>query len=500
MFQLTVTLGSYALIQNPTLGLGNRVVIILSSIVMALISRFILMRYMNRLMLSKSKKSENTTDEANQNVELHNKSVIEFNMLDSHSDFSTIAQHREIMVSRAQKSMWQQFKLDILIVMVYAVAGFIFYIDILVPEDIQRALSYALYVGLFLVWTIMRYVGFRHQFKAYQKGLFRLISPLWKVFFALFQSRWYMLLALVVLFSAFTRAFFALIVGMFPEGLVMLFAVVFHLVMIYRVRKKARTRPNLKLLILRVFLINKTSLFTFSRLAKFWQHFGTYFTVSDPSFYRVYWKRKFKHKFPVFIVLMFLLYTQLESASVDSQTGSPMLPFMFLLFMGSFVFIVYNIRRMKRNFVSHEKALDKDLVQLNKYPVKLDKTFKEKPVSCYDNTWKMTVDKLVTHANVVLMDLRGFSEKNKGCEYEVNLLLNNVSLDKILFLGYPKAIPLIKNVISKNFETLTVNSPNKKLNKLEASVFVVQKENNEETQHIIDVLIQKAMLNEDKTA
>lgn len=250
----------------------------------------------------------------------------------------------------------------------------------------------------------------------------------------------------------------------------------------------------MKLLILRVFLINKTSLFTFSGLAKFWKHFGSYFTVADPSFFRVYWKRKFSHKFPVIIVFTFLIYTQMENTSIDDGLGSPFAPFVFIMLIVAIIFIVYSKRRMKLNFVANKEALDKELELLSKYPVKLDKTFKEKPMSCYDNTWKLTVEKLVTTANVVLMDLRGFSEKNKGCEFEVNLLLNTVKLDKILFIGYSSVIPLITDVVKRKFETLDKNSPNIGITNPDVIVFEVKKESNQETQQIMDILIQKAMI------
>jgi hypothetical protein len=236
-------------------------------------------------------------------------------------------------------------------------------------------------------------------------------------------------------------------------------------------------------------------MFTFSSLAKFWKHFGSYFTVADPSFYRVYWKRKFNHKFPVIIVFIFLIYTQLENSSADSGTGSPFAPFVFLMIIAAIIFIIYSRRRMKLDFVSNKEELNKELEKLIKQPVKLDNTFKEKPMSCHDNTWKITVEKLVTTANVVLMDLRGFSEKNKGCEYEVNLLLNSVKLENILFLGYTSAIPLIKKVIQEKFKTLDKGSPNLEIPNPNAMIYEVKKENNKETQQIMDLLIDKAKQN-----
>ena len=444
--------------------------------------------------------------------ELQNTAKLEYRLLNSESDFSTSAIQRETIVKNAKKSMKRQFSTDLLIVLIYAIAGLYLYMEAFTGYEnyvlmtgyenagdlylatLKRGIIHFFYLGLFLVWIVMRYIGYQNQFKAYQKGLFGLISPLWKAIFSVFQSKWYMLLAAVVMFNTFFNGFFATVFGITSEGLVLLFPVAFHIFMIYRTRGRAKKRPNLKLLILRVFLINKTSMFTFSRLARFWKHFGSYLTVADPSFYRVYWKRRFNHTFPVFIVLLFLVYTAIENAMRDSGSGSPFFPFMFLLFLGAILFIFISIGRMKSNFVGHKGALENELANLEKYPVRLDNTFKEKPMSCYDNTWKLTVEELVKSASVVMMDLRGFSEKNKGCEYEVNLLLNRVHLDKILFLGYSSAIPLIKEVIAEKFASLEANSPNMNNLKPLAVLFEVKQESNKETQQIIDVLIEKAYL------
>lgn len=472
-------------IQTPEIGLGNRFVIILVAAAIALFSRFILIRLMNRWMMAKSKKLKAITIEESITPEISNTTKIEFEILDSDSNFENTSVHREQLVSEAKKNMNKQLKYDLIVIGVYLVLWLY-----LKYETYDSPEFFFLYTILFLIWTVMRYVGFRHQFVAYQNRIFRVISPLWKLVFAVFQSRWYMLLALVLIITTTFKAVLFFSLGDILEGVIVLLAVAFHLFMINKIKTKAKQRRNLKLLILRVFLINKTSLFTFNQLAKFWKHFGSYFTVADPSFYKVYWKRNFKHKFPVFILVVFLIYTQMENSDTSV---SPFVPFMVLLFLGAIFFIIFGARNMKTNFVSNKDALEKELKKLEKHPIKLDNSFKEKPMSCYDNTWKLTVEKLVNTANVVLMDLRGFSEKNKGCEFEVNLLLNAVSLNKVLFLGYSSAIPLIKDVIKTKFKTLEKSSPNYNINNPKAIIFEVKKETNKEIQQIIDLLIERSL-------
>lgn len=221
-------------IQDPATGLANRFVIIIIAVIIALISRYILMKSMNRLMMSKSKKLDNSNIEDLQFPESENKLNVKFTILDSNSDFSNTSSKREKMVSLAKQSMFQQLKLDLLIVLVYAVVSLIIY-----SEFLLDGLQYFLYLTLFFIWVIMRFVGFRHQFKAYQQGVFGFISPIWKKIFAIFQTRWYMLLAAIVILFTFGKALLAFLFGDIDDGIFWLIPVTFHIVTILRIRKKS---------------------------------------------------------------------------------------------------------------------------------------------------------------------------------------------------------------------------------------------------------------------
>jgi multisubunit Na+/H+ antiporter MnhF subunit len=53
---------------------------------------------------------------------------------------------------------------------------------------------------------------------------------------------------------------------------------------------------------------------------------------------------------------------------------------------------------------------------------------------CHDNTWQATVRTLARRSRAVLMDLRGFGRQNRGCEFELGLLLHEVPLARIVLL------------------------------------------------------------------
>ena len=192
------------------------------------------MRLMNRWMMAKSKKLKAITIEESITPEISNTTKIEFEILDSDSNFENTSVHREQLVSEAKKNMNKQLKYDLIVIGVYLVLWLY-----LKYETYDSPEFFFLYTILFLIWTVMRYVGFRHQFVAYQNRIFRVISPLWKLVFAVFQSRWYMLLALVLIITTTFKAVLFFSLGDILEGVIVLLAVAFHLFMINKIKTKA---------------------------------------------------------------------------------------------------------------------------------------------------------------------------------------------------------------------------------------------------------------------
>ena len=53
---------------------------------------------------------------------------------------------------------------------------------------------------------------------------------------------------------------------------------------------------------------------------------------------------------------------------------------------------------------------------------------------CYNDTWKSTLQSLLPTSDCILMDLRGFSRENRGCIYELQQLVQVISLNRVTFL------------------------------------------------------------------
>jgi len=80
---------------------------------------------------------------------------------------------------------------------------------------------------------------------------------------------------------------------------------------------------------------------------------------------------------------------------------------------------------------------------------------------CFDSTWQYTVVKLIPGADIVLMDLRGFNESNRGCVFELTELVNLIDLDRILVLADRDTDRnVLRRVLEQAWAGLRDDSPN----------------------------------------
>jgi len=57
-----------------------------------------------------------------------------------------------------------------------------------------------------------------------------------------------------------------------------------------------------------------------------------------------------------------------------------------------------------------------------------------KSIYCYNSTWKYELELILSGIDFVVMDLRNFAEKNKGCIFEISYIMSYMPLDHIIFL------------------------------------------------------------------
>jgi hypothetical protein len=96
-------------------------------------------------------------------------------------------------------------------------------------------------------------------------------------------------------------------------------------------------------------------------------------------------------------------------------------------------FLEFLSRRLSRAFVKNREDLEDRLSRLVPGPDP-DGLYRIEDFFCHKDTWKMTVACLAKQANVVLMDLRGFSSAHRASAFEIEMLLNSVPVNRIVFV------------------------------------------------------------------
>jgi len=89
--------------------------------------------------------------------------------------------------------------------------------------------------------------------------------------------------------------------------------------------------------------------------------------------------------------------------------------------------------QLSRAFVRDRKDLEHRLSRLLPKPDP-DGLYRIEDFLCHLDTWQMTVACLAEQADVVLMDLRGFTSAHRGCVFEIEMLLDSFPVNRIVFL------------------------------------------------------------------
>lgn len=94
---------------------------------------------------------------------------------------------------------------------------------------------------------------------------------------------------------------------------------------------------------------------------------------------------------------------------------------------------------------------------------------------CHDNTWQATVKALAQRSAAVLMDLRGFGKKNRGCEFELEMLFEDVPVSRVVLLvDRTTEIENLTQVLQAAWAKLPESSPNRALTEPVLSLFQVE--------------------------
>jgi hypothetical protein len=83
-----------------------------------------------------------------------------------------------------------------------------------------------------------------------------------------------------------------------------------------------------------------------------------------------------------------------------------------------------------------------------------DARFRVNEVYCHDDTWRPALEMLLDTSDAVLMDLRGFSERNAGCIFELEQLVHRLASDDIVLVcDKTTDLTLLRRVLREAWES-----------------------------------------------
>ena len=171
------------------------------------------------------------------------------------------------------------------------------------------------------------------------------------------------------------------------------------------------------LLILRVFSLGKRSEDLFEAVTRHWRYLGHVQLIAGPD---------------------------LATATVE--------PHEFLAFLSG---------KLDLQFIDGPETLSRRVNELDTRP-DFDGRFRVNDFFCHDDTWRMTLERLVGKSDLVLMDLRGFAPRNAGCVYEVHELVNSAFLGRVVItIDNTTDVPFLEKTLNDAWTGMGQDSPNR---------------------------------------
>ncbi len=122
--------------------------------------------------------------------------------------------------------------------------------------------------------------------------------------------------------------------------------------------------------------------------------------------------------------------------------------------------LAFSAGKLDSLFLDNNEALEDSLVRRDRSPDP-DGQFRVNEFFCRNHVWRAAVRRLAREDDVVLMDLRSFSEVHGGCRWELQQLLSIVSLRRVLLLVDASTdIKYLEQTLLTLWQKVPTESPN----------------------------------------
>jgi hypothetical protein len=131
----------------------------------------------------------------------------------------------------------------------------------------------------------------------------------------------------------------------------------------------------------------------------------------------------------------------------------------------------YLAGRIDRSIVKDEAELRRALDAFSARPDRRLR-FPLNSMQCANATWKEAVQNLLNQADVVVMDLSGLSEQNRGVAYELGKLVNEVPVNRIvLVFDESTDLNVLRDILARASRDMAADSPNREASRLSVRLF-----------------------------
>lgn len=124
-------------------------------------------------------------------------------------------------------------------------------------------------------------------------------------------------------------------------------------------------------------------------------------------------------------------------------------------------FLDYLTGKLDNRFIDSEETLDRRMVEVDNIPDQ-DGRYRVSEFFCHANIWKTVLARLASSHDIVVMDLRSFSTENAGCIFEINALVDLVSLDQVVFIIDDSTdLLFLTHSLEESWTDMAIDSPNR---------------------------------------
>lgn len=273
-------------------------------------------------------------------------------------------------------------------------------------------------------------------------------------------------------------------------------------------RGGAEREGNRKLVILRVFGSDKNTAFTFGKLMNGWRFLGSFLTIVDPSYIRhefSYFQKGNVRKSLGATLTFGTLATVVDQVlrllpnyfpNIIPAAWQALPPeelqnrvHVFAYVIVAIVAVVPMFFAIWRRFLKSPEQAFARVDRVQHATLGLESDFPGAALFCFDDVWQPAVRRMLSVADAVLMDLRGFSAQRQGCAYEIGELVDYFPVDRLLFLvdsSTPRE--LFYGLVRQRWDHMRSDSPNRTLAQPIIQVYETADQNSRDIHRIAGIL------------